>query len=993
MTNATQDFLERVWPDSGFYCLAVKDGSYFRNYVFQSPDAAAHHLANNAGSGDWYCALASFKEFAGNPNKGFRVQDNVAFLRTLFLDIDAGEAKFAKNPASAYQTQWEARIALNNFVSAAGLPQPMVMSSGFGIHAYWFLDRDYSRDEWQPWAESMKQACKSIGLRIDPKIPADSARVLRPAGTLHTESSQYVHMLEPGDNDYDDAKLFGALSAIAQVQFPTAPSPKVGEKYKALDILTSNLLPTGPAPDAGGAFAGCAQLRSLLQPGKMQPEPLWFAGLQIVRFFKNGGRIDGHKLAHAVSQCDPRYSEHETQRRLDRLESQQIGPTLCTTFEQANPDGCRGCKHRGTVTSPIALAYEAERKAEAKQELAKVAVPDEVKAEYDLPELPEGYEYRALEEGGGVIMSLDSGKIGGKTSVIEVTPYWCFAKNVLLDPTSRELRVNVAWLDPQAGWREHAVSIASFESSMAFGESDLLKRGLTPSPGTDRAHLMTFLAQCTKQLREQQEYDRPVTQMGWTDDNSFIIGDEEYRKGQAPRKVPVSAAISAYLHIAGTGGTLDGWRRMADVYSAPGYELHQIMTMVGAGSVLMRMTNIISGVVAFTGDTGGGKSSAIKIGSQFFMAPRAVGTNADTINSTMTKLTLFKDLVVTIDELSETKGKFARNLDEFFKALTQGHDKDRATFAGAEGMRTVGGTTDHWHSMFAVTSNHSVIDTLNSMPSDTEASQSRVLELRLRHNPANDPSVAEIIDAGVGGSPHYGHAGRIFIQYVVDNYDAVARKVVDTKAHFDRLLLPRIEAAAGRDKAGVTRYMSSMAACIVVATAVCNKLHLVRYDPAGMAGRLVEAIAEQMTSTIKERAARIDYLSNFFRNNVGTFLVAEHNLNMNRWLAVKQPRMKYNGIIEIDQSEGAVSTMSMFATPFREWCRTNGHGYQDVIDAWRKEDILMQVGDRAYKKRCRKLDFGEQEVSSLIDPQGLANVYTVKLSDEMVEEILQVERS
>jgi hypothetical protein len=53
----------------------------------------------------------------------------------------------------------------------------------------------------------------------------------------------------------------------------------------------------------------------------------------------------------------------------------------------------------------------------------------------------------------------------------------------------------------------------------------------------------------------------------------------------------------------------------------------------------------------------------------------------------------------------------------------------------------------------------------------------------------------------------------------------------------------------------------------------------------------------------------------------------------------------------------------------------------------------VQVGDRSYKKRCRKLDYGEQEVSPLIDPQGLSNVYTVKLSAEMVEEILQVERN
>jgi AAA domain len=83
-------------------------------------------------------------------------------------------------------------------------------------------------------------------------------------------------------------------------------------------------------------------------------EPLWYAGLGVLAHCEEGDR-----LGHEWSNGDPRYTEQETQERLDR--AREFGPTTCAKFHGLNLEPCARCAHWQNITSPIQLGRDAER--------------------------------------------------------------------------------------------------------------------------------------------------------------------------------------------------------------------------------------------------------------------------------------------------------------------------------------------------------------------------------------------------------------------------------------------------------------------------------------------------------------------------------------------------------------------------------------------------------------------------------------------------------
>ena len=94
------------------------------------------------------------KEFEGKPYKGFsRSADFTTHFRSFWLDLDVGEDKAING--DGYATQDIAIEKLWQFVNDLGLPDPMVVNSGRGVHAYWPLNADLD-------AASLVEVSKSI---------------------------------------------------------------------------------------------------------------------------------------------------------------------------------------------------------------------------------------------------------------------------------------------------------------------------------------------------------------------------------------------------------------------------------------------------------------------------------------------------------------------------------------------------------------------------------------------------------------------------------------------------------------------------------------------------------------------------------------------------------------------------------------------------------------------------------------------------------------
>ena len=117
-----------------------------------------------------------------------RTQNNVRALKSFWLDIDCGPAKAAINEKTdkpfGYIDQSTGGAALKGFCTLVGLPKPIIVNSGRGLHVYWALTEEVSPEQWQPVADRLRQLCVIHDLYVDGSV-FEIARVLRVPGTYN----------------------------------------------------------------------------------------------------------------------------------------------------------------------------------------------------------------------------------------------------------------------------------------------------------------------------------------------------------------------------------------------------------------------------------------------------------------------------------------------------------------------------------------------------------------------------------------------------------------------------------------------------------------------------------------------------------------------------------------------------------------------------------------------------------------------------------------
>mgnify|MGYP003666266065 FL=1 len=159
------------------YCVAAIDpGSKIPRHKFveSTDDIMAAVNQFDPKKQNIFVALSSFSGYS-------RKAADAVFVRSFFVDLDVGEGK-------GYDTKEEASKAVDSFVLSEDLPPPIKIDSGGGIHAYWLFDKDIPADEWKPYAEKFKDLCIKRGLKIDPVVTADLARILRCPETFNLKT-------------------------------------------------------------------------------------------------------------------------------------------------------------------------------------------------------------------------------------------------------------------------------------------------------------------------------------------------------------------------------------------------------------------------------------------------------------------------------------------------------------------------------------------------------------------------------------------------------------------------------------------------------------------------------------------------------------------------------------------------------------------------------------------------------------------------------------
>ncbi len=318
-------FFEAVLPPHGHYCLFLGATKAHR-WAETIDELVALTEAQGTAQGVYF-ATSSFTD----PTT--RKQDNVALLKALRLDIDAGAAKFERDPDGTYPSQRDALIAFAAFAKTTTTPS-LIVSSGAGLHIYYVLREAVAPAEWIPLAEALKAQCKELGLKADPSVTCDTARVLRPPGTLH-KSGDAVRVLKDTGRTFDVETLSTA--------FPLKVKPKYDTSINA-EALEGVVI--GPPKSINKVIEKCAAVAHVRETRGNVPEPYWRAMLGIVKF-----TVEGNEAAHPMSDGYAGYDFQETEKKLERWAT---GPTTCAEFSK-HTKACETCPHNGKIRSPISL--------------------------------------------------------------------------------------------------------------------------------------------------------------------------------------------------------------------------------------------------------------------------------------------------------------------------------------------------------------------------------------------------------------------------------------------------------------------------------------------------------------------------------------------------------------------------------------------------------------------------------------------------------------
>jgi hypothetical protein len=830
MDNTVQ-FLRRILPPAGdaFYCWCIpapendpKGRRYIQRFVKHAAQIAEGVSQCDAQQFNTYYAMASFKE------KFSRKQDNVAFLKAFWIDIDCGQAK--ADAGQGYATKKEGATALLHAVQAVGLPLPMIVDSGNGLHAYWPLVEPIPADVWRPVAARVVAALQQEGLIADWGCSTDHSRILRPVGTRNwkDKANPKPVRLRVDCPDYTLEQISEPVSHIIAA-LPASRSNDLG--------VNSDLgLPQEPPSSLPDLVAEkCAQLAQFKETSGCLPEPQWRGGLSILK-----ACIDGEATAHAWSSGYPMYQFAETQEKLDSIK----GPYTCGTFERYNPAGCDGCKWKGHITSPIQLGRPNEIDEVTEDEVAEDApiVAEKPRIENGkiiLPTLPSALKgYRWTDQGMTVRTRVEEPDGSVVMKDVPFTDAFFFCDTLVHTDNGPELRFLV---QRRRGRTLVEVDIpATCVYSQDLLLKELAKRNLGPLTGHQK-DMSAFIQKWFDYARQQAAEHHQHIHFGWQETGGFLIGDRLFRHRETE---PTTASLGgdaeelARGHAFDKSGTLEDWVRLIDtLYGGKGMEQYQFALAASFGAPLMRFT-LQRGVTMnlYSEASGVGKTSVAHAALSVWGRPdRLMMTSGQaTMTSVFIQLGTMNSLPCYLDENTKAAPEV---LGVLAYDVTSGQPKRRANRSGSMQALKQG-----WSTMMMTSGNTSMVGRISQSRFGAEGELMRVMEYELSPHFAVQHSEARQLFLEL--SRCYGTAGEVFAQWLVDNSDDIEKLVSKNAAMIERR-------AQCSDQ---ERHWLAGAAAAFTGAQIASKLQLIKFDVKRLLDWIVNMIVEsrnQVRSSVR----------------------------------------------------------------------------------------------------------------------------------------------
>lgn len=927
-----KEFYEKALPSQGVYCVAgIKNKRTKQKFVEDLDELAREIEEFNRQGFDTYAALASFDGFS-------RRAEDAQYLRSLFVDLDVGAGK-------GYDTKADALLAIHTFPAKVGLPDPVLVDSGGGIHAYWLFDEDVPAAEWKIYAEKFKALCINNDLHIDPVVTADVARILRCPDTYNHKTTPPIKAELITDLDKIYSYSFEEFKEFLGVE--EAPvSAVLAQVKKGLDDDTKAILKLDNVESLFEKIAirslegdGCDQIKHAIENARTLAEPLWTAVLSIAQHCS-----DRDEAIHKVSEDYPSYSFTETEKKATQRQGK---PYSCTKFDEISPGLCAGCKHKGKITNPLALGRSikvAKAQPVREEEGAGVSKKSLV---VDHPEYLFPY-FRG--ENGGIYYQPPPkvDKKGNKTPQDHVLIYEhdLFPIARLFSRVEGSL-MHMRLILPKDDIREFFIPTKILQSKEKLKET-LLFQDVIPMPYYMH-HLMEYINKWGKYLASTTSAEIVQMQMGWTeakgDDRlgtEFVVGNQMVKSNATVVKTPVAPIIRSIAKMFNPKGSYEKWQECVQQLNTPSMELHALGTLVGFGAPLMSLTSTSGVTLSYTGESGNAKTGALMANLSVWGNPKDMWVLDSTQNGLVTRYVTFKNIPYGVDE---AHNKAPDELAKLVHAVSQGKAKIRM-------MGSVNAEREHEmvaSSIAMMTSNRPLLEIIMEKKAYANGEMARMIEMMISKPQLmiDQPDIGRKIFDPL--KYNYGHASTRLVQgfYTLGEAD-----LLDRIAYW----LERFEGDFGMDD--IYRFYKDFVCATFTGGMVANEFDIVQYD----LDRIYERTVKEMIY-LRDNVVKLGHMD--YEALVGDFINRFYTgfLGINDGKVTYEPRTALVGRMDALTGQVYIST-----TEFKRYLGEKQVSSREFEAAMKHKGILVGT------KKMR-LDSGWKGAFSILDKNMNINAY------------------
>jgi len=911
------DLLSRVQPADGYFAIVgIDTDGDVRQQLLPTRKDADFIINRFADQGrNVYFGVAKFETDEN------RTKRNVRGLKSFWIDIDCGPTKVAPNPKTGrpagYATQDEALDALRDFCANVGLPLPLLVNSGRGIHSYWPLMQEVTREEWEPVAHQFRDLCVAQNLYVDPVV-FEAARILRVPGTFNYKDdppSEVTVLRDCLDIDFKTfARIVGATDdVLAQHKFaPTALQKKLNEaRVSSFRRIVQRSL----------SGEGCEQIKYAVLHADALSEPQWFDALSVAHHCH-----DRDTAIHKLSSGHPEYDPAATEAKTQHIK----GPHNCETFERNNPGGCADCKWNGKIRNPITLGHEI---IEADKEDNLFRIEDEETGEqtvYVIPEYPWPF-FRGVK--GGVFRH----PLEEEGEPIMVYPYDIYCVKRMRDPVLHDvvmLRVHT----PQDGVEEFMIPMGTITEQVDL-RKQLAARSIICS-GKKFALLHDFLLSMVHELHANKKVEKMRQQFGWVNaDSRFVLGTKEISVDGIYHS-PAPSSTAKFAERIGPVGSYEKWKEVFALYNTPGLEPHAFAALTAFGAPLIKFFGHKGLIINLVHPhSGTGKTTILHMCNSVYGSPSELcSIQDDTLNAKLMRLGIMSNLPYTVDEITNMEPK---DFSVLSYAMSQGRGKDRVR--GASNELRVNNTT--WETISLCSSNASFYDKLQSIKRSPEGEMMRLLEYTIEPLKVLDTALAkQMFDHEL--KRNYGHAGEIYISWLVHNLDEAKATCMRVQEMVDREL--KLEQKE--------RFWSAGIAANIAGGLIARKLDIMDWDIKRIYNKMLNVVNETRRYVNTPPDDAVHVIGDFINRHTQNILVVNDAIDARSKLE-SLPVVEPRGALLI-RYEPDTRRLYISSTAFRRDCSDRQINMNAILKDLESRSIFLGRATKRMSKGMRMASTG-----------------------------------